>query len=93
VIAHTALYHGHSLLNGVKRIKVERDDIHAKLMRGYPEVPDWWYAAVFVLSFGMAVVAMEAVVYVLPGGDGAGGECVRFLRARELMGLGRGRFQ
>ncbi|TDL23079.1 OPT oligopeptide transporter [Rickenella mellea] len=59
VIVHTLLYHGHSLLNGLKKIKVEKDDIHAKLMRNYPEVPDWWYMAFFAVFFSMAIVAAE----------------------------------
>lgn len=59
VIVHTALYHGRSLWNGFKRIRVEPDDIHAKLMRNYPEVPDWWYATVFVVFFCLAIVAVE----------------------------------
>lgn len=59
VIVHTILYHGRSVLNGLRRIKVEKDDIHAKLMKNYPEVPDWWYASVFVFFFCMAVLAME----------------------------------
>ncbi|OCB90278.1 OPT oligopeptide transporter [Sanghuangporus baumii] len=59
VIVHTLLYHGRSLLNGIKNIKIEKDDIHAKLMRNYPEVPDWWYLLVFVFFFGMAIVAAE----------------------------------
>lgn len=41
VVVHTVLYHGPALLNGLKRMRVEKDDIHAKLMRNYPEVPDW----------------------------------------------------
>jgi hypothetical protein len=59
VIVHTLLYHGRSLWKGLKRIRVEDDDIHAKLMRHYPEVPDWWYGAAFLLFFSMAVVAVE----------------------------------
>ena len=59
VIVHTLLYHGRSLLNGLKKIKVEKDDIHAKLMRNYPEVPDWWYLTVFVFFFGMAIIAAK----------------------------------
>jgi hypothetical protein len=59
VIVHTLLYHGRSLLNGVKNIKLEKDDIHAKLMRNYPEVPDWWYALAFVFFFCLAIVAAE----------------------------------
>lgn len=41
VIVHTLLYHGRSLWNGFKKIKTEPDDIHAKLMSVYPEVPNW----------------------------------------------------
>ena len=59
VLVHTVLYHGQSLLNGLKRVKVEPDDIHAKLMRNYPEVPDWWYGLSFVLCFSLAIVAVE----------------------------------
>ena len=84
IIIHTLLYHGQSLLNGLKR-DVEADDIHAKLMRCYPEVPDWWYLTLFCISFVLAIVAVEVwdtgipvwslllsivlpVIYVLPAG-------------------------
>lgn len=59
VLVHTVLYHGRSLLNGVKKIRVEQDDIHAKLMRNYPEVPDWWYAVCFLGFFLLMVVVVE----------------------------------
>jgi len=48
---HTGLYHGRSLINGTKKIKIEPDNIHAKLMRNYPEVPEWWYAIAFGVFF------------------------------------------
>ena len=41
------------------RSLAEQPDIHAKLMRNYPEVPDWWYGLAFVLFFGLAIVAAE----------------------------------
>lgn len=56
---HTLLYYGPAVWQGVRRIPIEKDDIHAKLMRAYPEVPDWWYAAVFVIFFSLAIVASE----------------------------------
>ena len=59
VIVHTLLYYGRTLLNGFKRIKVEKDDIHAKLMRAYPEVPDWWYLMTFIACFTLAIVTAE----------------------------------
>ena len=69
-LVHTALYHGRSIINGMKRIRVEPDDIHAKLMRNYPEVPDWWYAVFFVGFFLMMVIIVEVrksiVSYLVP---------------------------
>jgi hypothetical protein len=59
VLVHTALYHGHSLVCGIKNMRVEPDDIHAKLMRNYREVPDWWYAFSFILFFSLAIIAVE----------------------------------
>lgn len=59
ILVHTALYHGSSLINGLKRVKVEPDDIHAKLMRNYPEVPDWWYMLFLGAFFGFAILANE----------------------------------
>lgn len=38
---------------------MEDDDIHAKLMRNYAEVPSWWYQICFVSCFGLAIVAVE----------------------------------
>ena len=59
VLMHTALYYGKTLINGFKKINIEKDDIHAKLMRSYPEVPDWWYLAVFLVFFALMIVAQE----------------------------------
>jgi OPT family oligopeptide transporter len=59
VITHTLLYHGKALLAGIKKIRVESDDIHAKLMRSYPEVPEWWYLLSILVFFSLAIVAVE----------------------------------
>lgn len=58
VLVHTALYHGRAFINSVKRIKIEEDGIHAKLMRNYPEVPDWWYLSIPVVFFCFAIVVV-----------------------------------
>jgi hypothetical protein len=84
LLIHTLLYHGQTLLNGLKR-DVEADDIHAKLMRHYHDVPYWWYLTLFCVPFALAVVAVEVwdtgipvwsllssivllAIYVLPAG-------------------------
>ncbi|KAG8969004.1 hypothetical protein FRC03_004971 [Tulasnella sp. 419] len=59
LLVHTVLYHGQALLKGLKKMRVEDDDIHAKLMRNYPEVPDWWYLLFFVTFFCVAIVAIQ----------------------------------
>ena len=64
MLVHTALYHGQNLLDGMKKIKTERDDIHAKLMRNYPEVPEWWYMSAFCFFFCVAVIAVEVGLLV-----------------------------
>ncbi|KAK9462308.1 OPT oligopeptide transporter protein-domain-containing protein [Lipomyces oligophaga] len=38
------------------------NDPHAKLMAAYPEVPDWWYLIIFLVSWG----AVFAAVYAWP---------------------------
>jgi hypothetical protein len=51
----------------VINVKTEADDIHAKLMKQYPEVPDWWFLvllAVFGIVFG--IVAIEVYHTGLP---------------------------
>jgi OPT oligopeptide transporter protein len=59
LLTHTILYHGKSLLDGIRRTNVEEDDIHAKLMKHYPEVPDRWYTTLGIAFFILGVVAIE----------------------------------
>ncbi|KAJ8473875.1 hypothetical protein ONZ51_g7588 [Trametes cubensis] len=59
MIVHTLLYHGRTVLRGFLHTRIEKDDIHAKLMRAYPEVPDWWYLATFAACFALAIVTAE----------------------------------
>lgn len=47
IITHTILYHGKDIISQYKRSRTEDMDIHGKLMRVYPEVPQWWYVTVF----------------------------------------------
>jgi len=59
IITHTALYHWRTLWNAMRSIDPEDEDVHAKLMKVYPEVPKWWYWGILVFFFLMAVVAVE----------------------------------
>ncbi|KAI9597069.1 OPT oligopeptide transporter protein-domain-containing protein, partial [Syncephalis fuscata] len=44
----------------------ESDDIHAKLMDRYDEVPDWWYGLMFVANIVLAIVVCEVFGIDLP---------------------------
>ena len=59
VLVHTALHHGPSILAKLRNVRTESEDVHAKLMRYYPEVPDWWYMIYFAVFFGIGCVAIE----------------------------------
>ena len=47
IITHTFLYFRKQIWTQVRRSMSEQDDIHARLMSKYPQVPDWWYAIIF----------------------------------------------
>ena len=66
VFVHTLLWHGPRLWKGIRNIKTEVPDIHYKLMQAYPEAPDWWYAALFLVLFALAVVCIEVFETNLP---------------------------
>ena len=59
LLVHTVLYHGRTIYNGVRRMPIEKDDVHMTLMRAYPEVPDSWYAIIGLLCFVVAIVTVE----------------------------------
>jgi hypothetical protein len=59
LLVHTILYHSRTVYNGIKRVRTEEEDVHAKLMRAYPEVPDSWYATICLVFFLMAIVTIE----------------------------------
>lgn len=43
-VVHTILHQGERIYNTLRSRKTEEDDIHMKLMKQYPEVPDWYVA-------------------------------------------------
>ena len=59
LLVHTALYHSRMIYNRIKRVNPEDEDVHTKLMRAYPEVPNSWYAGICLVFFLMAIVTIE----------------------------------
>ncbi|KAJ8291250.1 Glutathione transporter 1 [Rhodotorula toruloides] len=58
IIVHTALYHGKEIFQRVRRVRVEKEDVHMRLMKNYREVPDWWYLAFLVVAIALSIVTV-----------------------------------
>lgn len=67
LIVHTLLFHGPRIYRTAINVKTEADDIHAKLIKRYPGVPNWWYISLMVVFGGIiGVVAIEVYDTGLP---------------------------
>ncbi|KAG0200728.1 hypothetical protein BGX28_006297 [Mortierella sp. GBA30] len=55
-VVHVALYNGKEMIERWKSARSENEDIHARLMRVYPEVPGWWYLSLFLLSLALSLI-------------------------------------
>ncbi|ORX69161.1 OPT superfamily oligopeptide transporter [Linderina pennispora] len=68
-LVYTILHHGkdiyHSIFYENDDSELGDDDIHARLMRKYPEVPHWWYAAIFASMLAMSIAVCETY-HLLP---------------------------
>ncbi|KAI8865697.1 oligopeptide transporter [Ramicandelaber brevisporus] len=57
ILSYIYLHYGEEIWLRFRASKRLPDDIHMKLMRVYPEVPQWWYLALFVVFFALGVIA------------------------------------
>ncbi|KAF9977570.1 hypothetical protein BGZ65_007339 [Modicella reniformis] len=55
-VVHVVLYNGKELIQRWRSARQENEDIHSRLMRVYPEVPDWWYLSLFAASVALSLV-------------------------------------
>ncbi|KAF7327111.1 OPT oligopeptide transporter [Mycena kentingensis (nom. inval.)] len=58
-ITHAFLFFRKQIWTQARRAMHEQPDIHARLMAVYPQVPEWWYAIIFLTMFVAGVVAIE----------------------------------
>ncbi|GJJ75282.1 hypothetical protein EMPS_07640 [Entomortierella parvispora] len=67
-VAHIAVFHGREVLDTFRSISHTRntEDIHTKLMKVYPEVPQWWYAVFYVVMLALSIVVCECYGLQLP---------------------------
>ncbi|KAI8064712.1 OPT family small oligopeptide transporter [Gongronella butleri] len=66
ILTHTYLFHGREIWESYKRSRTDATDIHHKLMKAYPEVPHWWYGAIFFIAFGVSFAVLYAWPMQLP---------------------------
>ncbi|KWU42677.1 OPT oligopeptide transporter [Rhodotorula sp. JG-1b] len=60
ILVHTILFNGPDIWNRLLRQHVKGDvDIHMKLMRNYPDVPDWAYLAFLLAAFALSAVTVS----------------------------------
>jgi OPT family small oligopeptide transporter len=66
-IMHVIVWYGKDIIEVIKKYRAgESYDPHLAKMKVYPEVPMWWYGAVFVASFAMAMATVYTSGSELP---------------------------
>ncbi|KAJ2086761.1 hypothetical protein IW140_005455 [Coemansia sp. RSA 1813] len=65
LLTYVALYYGKDIVQRVRQARTMDEDIHMKLMRKYREVPLWWYAATFLITFVLSIVTCQ-VYHLMP---------------------------
>ncbi|KAM6495187.1 small oligopeptide transporter [Amanita muscaria] len=53
------IYFWKPIRSQLSRSEREQPDVHARLMKNYPRVPEWYYACVFAVTFMLACVTIE----------------------------------
>ncbi|KAF9315231.1 hypothetical protein BG003_003224, partial [Podila horticola] len=55
-LTHVALYHGKDIRDQWRAaISMKDHDIHSRMMLQYKEVPQWWYAVLFLVSLALSI--------------------------------------
>jgi OPT family oligopeptide transporter len=62
VLVHTALFHWNEIVDKFRATSQSKhnDDVHMRLYRKYPEVPDWWYLVIFTIMMILSIIVCEA---------------------------------
>jgi len=58
-ITHAIFFFRKQIWTQARRSLDEQPDIHARLMSRYKQIPEWWYATIFLAMFVMGVVSIE----------------------------------
>jgi OPT family oligopeptide transporter len=66
VLTHTLLFYHKDLFTRFRTASNREDDVHARLYRKYPEVPDGWYYILFAIMMVLSIIVCEAWDTKLP---------------------------
>lgn len=93
LLVHAYLFHGSQVWQQWKESLDQEEDIHMKLNRVYKEAPDWWYIALGVGTFAMALATCEGwdtkmvfhslflLIIALVGFDSINCDCLNILHS------------
>jgi len=66
VVTHTYLWYGRDIMKQFRTNIKDEKDIHTRLMSRYRDIPHWWFAAAFVISFVLGAVTIEVYDTKMP---------------------------
>ncbi|KAF8141025.1 small oligopeptide transporter [Mycena galopus ATCC 62051] len=58
-LTHTILFFRKQISLQMCRTLSQQPDIHARLMSEYPQVPEWWYAIIFLSMCAFGIISVE----------------------------------
>ena len=58
-IVHTVLFNGKGIYQALRGNSLEKDDIHARLMKQYKQLSYLWYGGAFVVFFVFGICAVQ----------------------------------
>ncbi|PFH48073.1 hypothetical protein AMATHDRAFT_6159 [Amanita thiersii Skay4041] len=58
-VTHAVIHFWHPIRLHFKRSLREQPDVHAQLMSKYPQVPEWYYGCIFVVTFTFACICIN----------------------------------
>ncbi|KAJ3008920.1 hypothetical protein HKX48_008269, partial [Thoreauomyces humboldtii] len=70
VLVHIYLWYGRQLARQTRAMFAgegrQGNDLHNRLMRAYPEVPEWFYAGILAVFLVLTIVVGEKTMFVMP---------------------------
>ena len=66
-LTHIGFFHGRVIAaNWRAALGSSQEDIHTRMMKVYPEVPQWWYAVFYAIMFALSLVCCKVYNLQLP---------------------------